>query len=92
MCMSLADDPIISLPYGQIRGVATTTLRNNVPFYAYLGIPFAAPPVGSLRFQYRVGPPWTLCTSATHLGMLLTKFAKKSWGIALHFARLALSI
>ncbi|KAJ8957066.1 hypothetical protein NQ318_007279 [Aromia moschata] len=47
----LADDPIITLPDGQIRGIAATTDRNKVPFYAYLGIPFAAPPVGNLRFQ-----------------------------------------
>ncbi|KAJ8981443.1 hypothetical protein NQ317_000117 [Molorchus minor] len=43
--------PSSACPPGQIRGVATTTQRNGQPYYAYLGIPFAAPPVGNLRFQ-----------------------------------------
>nr|WCC58170.1 carboxylesterase [Pharsalia antennata] len=48
---AFADDPVVSLPSGQIRGAVKTTLREGKTFYAFLGIPFAAPPVGNLRFQ-----------------------------------------
>ncbi|KAJ3652656.1 hypothetical protein Zmor_018603 [Zophobas morio] len=46
----LLGDPTVQLPNGQISGFQTTTLENNA-LYAFLGIPYAAPPVGDLRFK-----------------------------------------
>lgn len=46
--------PVVTLPNGKIEGISATTLRNKIPFYAYMGIPFAAAPVGKLRFQVRM--------------------------------------
>lgn len=43
--------PTITLPNGKIEGISTTTLRNKITYYAYMGIPFAAPPLGKLRFK-----------------------------------------
>ncbi|XP_056632576.1 carboxylic ester hydrolase-like [Diorhabda sublineata] len=46
------DDLLISLPNGKIRGISVTPpVTGDLTYYAYLGIPFAAPPVGNLRFQ-----------------------------------------
>ncbi|KAI8908087.1 Carboxylesterase [Entophlyctis helioformis] len=44
--------PIVTLPYGRYRG-AVSTDRKTVSF---LGIPFAKPPLGSLRFRQSVKP------------------------------------
>ncbi|MFM0672508.1 carboxylesterase/lipase family protein [Paraburkholderia sediminicola] len=57
--------PELSLPHGRIRGVA----RNAHGVLAYKGIPFAAPPVGALRWR----PPqdvvgWTDVRDATAYG------------------------
>ncbi|XP_018563677.1 cholinesterase 1 [Anoplophora glabripennis] len=51
--VSLADvvDPtLVTLPEGQIRGQALQSPNDNV-YYAFQDIPYAAPPVGELRFQ-----------------------------------------
>jgi hypothetical protein len=43
-------DPIVTTRQGNMRGI-TMTSRNGRTFYAFLGIPYAAPPVGALRFK-----------------------------------------
>ncbi|KAJ8923391.1 hypothetical protein NQ315_001949 [Exocentrus adspersus] len=45
-----ADPTLVSLPEGQIRGHTLTSPNGNV-YYAFQEIPYAAPPVGNLRFQ-----------------------------------------
>ena len=42
--------PIVDTRYGKLEGV-TSTSRDGRTFYEYLGIPYAKPPVGSLRFE-----------------------------------------
>ncbi|CAH1998480.1 unnamed protein product [Acanthoscelides obtectus] len=51
-------DPIITLPNGKIAGRAdtVTTGQTKWTIYSYIGIPFAAPPIGYLRFQPPVPP------------------------------------
>lgn len=45
------DDPtLVTLPDGQIRGRTLVSSTNTV-YYAFQEIPYAAPPVGQLRFQ-----------------------------------------
>ncbi|XP_060534166.1 acylcarnitine hydrolase-like [Cylas formicarius] len=64
--VALAADLIVDLPDGTIRGSEIT--YDNKSYYAYRGIPFAAPPLGKLRFQAPVPPqPWdgVLDTNAT---------------------------
>uniref|UniRef100_A0A6P7G2M5 Carboxylic ester hydrolase n=1 Tax=Diabrotica virgifera virgifera TaxID=50390 RepID=A0A6P7G2M5_DIAVI len=54
------EDPEVTLPYGKIRGVYTKTIRYRKPFYAFLQVPYAAPPVGKLRFMPpQPVQPWT---------------------------------
>lgn len=43
-------DLLVGLSYGTIRGRVLTTATNKV-FRAFQGIPYAAPPLGALRFQ-----------------------------------------
>ena len=58
-----ADQPMVTTERGPVRGIATDTLRK------FLGIPYAAPPVGSLRWK----PPkdhvrWFMPLDATRFG------------------------
>lgn len=36
---------------GRIRGKQNRTIIDKKPFYSFLGIPFAKPPIGNLRFK-----------------------------------------
>ncbi|XP_050509781.1 cholinesterase 2-like isoform X2 [Diabrotica virgifera virgifera] len=46
------DDLIVTLPNGQIRGITVTPpVTIDLTYYAFLGVPFAAPPTGELRFK-----------------------------------------
>jgi hypothetical protein len=46
-------DPIVHIPEGSIRGTTLTSIRSNRTFFAFMGIPYAKPPVGHLRFKVR---------------------------------------
>ncbi|XP_066603855.1 esterase FE4-like [Prorops nasuta] len=48
-------DPIVRTSFGQIRGKWTRSTR-NLPIASFLGIPYAEPPLGPLRFKSPV--PW----------------------------------
>jgi len=53
--LSLAQPPRVSISGGTIEGIQDDSLGLNV----YLGVPFAAPPVGDLRWRApRPVPPW----------------------------------
>ena len=43
---------MVELPNGQISGRDATTAE-NIPYYIFEGVPYAAPPVGELRFKVR---------------------------------------
>lgn len=45
-----AEEPIVTTKYGRVRGTTLTT-RNGESFLAFRGIPYAKPPIGSLRFK-----------------------------------------
>lgn len=44
------DDYIIEIANGKIRGKKIITTHNKT-IYAFLQIPYAAPPIGNLRFK-----------------------------------------
>jgi para-nitrobenzyl esterase len=64
---SPANGPVVTTPAGTVQGVVQST--KGGPARAFLGIPYAAPPVGPLRWQ----PPaaaakWTGTRDATRFG------------------------
>lgn len=50
------DETVVQLPQGKIRGRIAKT-NKNVVFYAFQEVPFAAKPIGKLRFMPPVEPP-----------------------------------
>lgn len=44
--------PIVSIADGKIAGTLLQSAKNET-FFAYFQIPYASPPVGSLRFEVR---------------------------------------
>ena len=58
-----AATPVLQLDSGPIRGIDQNDME------AYLGIPYAAPPVGALRWMPPQPPAhWTAVMNATHFG------------------------
>ncbi|KAI4466364.1 carboxylesterase [Holotrichia oblita] len=62
------EEPIVTTKYGRVKGT-TLTSRNGKSFLAFRGIPFAKPPIESLRFKSPREPePWTDILDATEDG------------------------
>ncbi|MCZ9342539.1 carboxylesterase family protein, partial [Streptomyces sp. TRM76130] len=70
------DGPVVATRYGQVRGEAGETA------HSYLGIPYAAPPVGALRWRPPAAPAsWTGVRDATAPGDPCVQTASDSpWG------------
>lgn len=51
--------PIIELSDGKLQGTIKKNYKDE-DFYAFLGIPFAKPPVGDLRFKVSVNNKYRL--------------------------------
>lgn len=48
-----AVQPLVETTHGEVAGKVLRTLLKDVEYYAFVGIPYAAPPVKSLRFMVR---------------------------------------
>ncbi|XP_032891788.1 carboxylesterase 5A-like isoform X2 [Amblyraja radiata] len=60
--------PIVVTSYGPLEGKRVSVRGTDTPVYSYLGIPFAKPPVGPLRFSRPELPEgWTGTRKATAL-------------------------
>lgn len=44
---------VVNTATGPVRGRKQFTLYDDKPFYSFRGIPYAKPPIGSLRFKVR---------------------------------------
>ncbi|XP_063223076.1 uncharacterized protein LOC134531312 [Bacillus rossius redtenbacheri] len=65
---SFDDSPTVKLPQGTLRGGSTET-ADGTKYYRFLGIPYARPPVGNLRFAAPKDPePWSGVRNATQYG------------------------
>uniref|UniRef100_A0A6P7GH01 Esterase SG1-like n=1 Tax=Diabrotica virgifera virgifera TaxID=50390 RepID=A0A6P7GH01_DIAVI len=59
------ESPIVTVVEGQVRGCQKVNLDGE-SFYSFLGIPFAKPPLGYLRFKAPVpAEPWSGIRDAT---------------------------
>lgn len=48
---SKCDDLIVTTSLGKVEGKQVDSILPNEKYYAFLGIPYAKPPVGELRFM-----------------------------------------
>uniref|UniRef100_A0A8D1BQX6 Carboxylesterase type B domain-containing protein n=2 Tax=Sus scrofa TaxID=9823 RepID=A0A8D1BQX6_PIG len=63
---SATDAPVRNTRLGWVRGKQATVLGNDKPVNIFLGIPYAAPPVGPLRFaKPKPALPWNDFLNAT---------------------------
>lgn len=54
VCEPVASDeaPVVNIPdFGTFRGATTISLQRNRSIYQFLGLPYAVPPMGFLRFK-----------------------------------------
>ncbi|XP_012256600.2 esterase FE4-like [Athalia rosae] len=69
-------DPLVTVKQGTLRGVEIRSVLGT-PFSAFRGIPYAAPPVGELRFRDpQPAEPWIGIRDATEEG---SKCAQESY-------------
>ena len=58
--------PEVRLPSGLVRGRIVKSATSGREYAAFLGIPYATPPLGQMRFRLPMPPaPWTHILSAT---------------------------
>lgn len=56
LCPSLfcsVENPEVAVEQGKLSGLPFTS-RNGTKYYGFLGIPFAKPPIGELRFEVNI--------------------------------------
>ncbi|GFT38159.1 acetylcholinesterase-1 [Nephila pilipes] len=71
---TIACDKLIHTSSGPVRGTITQVL--SVPVQAYLGIPYAKPPIGDLRFRKTVPvDPWTETLEANRMPPACIQYA-----------------
>ena len=71
---AVANCPEVETPLGKIQGKVQYTRDEKVPVYTYLGIPYAQPPIGDLRFRPpQPALPWQGVLDATQFGLHNTK-------------------
>ena len=49
----MTDAPVVSVEEGQLQGKVVSSPTGKA-FYSFQGIPYAKPPLGSLRFKVRI--------------------------------------
>ena len=72
-----ADPSIVRTANGLVKGIVTSTTRQ------FLGIPYAAPPVGNLRWKAPQPPAsWSKIRDATHFGGICTQVGTPLTGVS----------
>jgi hypothetical protein len=64
-----AEETYVTIKNGTIVGTSYADVVNNKTIYAYLGIPYAKPPVGQLRFKVRSRIYNTLLSQLNNFGI-----------------------
>ncbi|XP_063801691.1 fatty acyl-CoA hydrolase precursor, medium chain-like [Pseudophryne corroboree] len=80
------DRPLVDTKYGSLRGRLVTVKKTNRTVHAFLGVPFAQPPVGPLRFQKPEPPrPWSSVKDASKHSPICLQNPKALKGIKAQF-------
>jgi carboxylesterase type B len=67
LCTVLCSDPVVSVEQGRLLGLED--IKSGRTVHSFLGVPFAAPPVGSLRWEPPQPPSaWSSIRNAQHFG------------------------
>ncbi|XP_077979545.1 neuroligin-2-like [Glandiceps talaboti] len=78
---SVVSDVVISIPQGTLRGVKIKT-TDDINVNRFGKVPYAAPPLGALRFRAPESPPtWDGEWDATHIGPACTQVGWNVTGI-----------
>ncbi|XP_050342599.1 esterase FE4-like [Nymphalis io] len=68
------NEPIVAIKEGKVKG-SSGYLVDGSAYFSFKGIPYAAPPVGNLRFKAPLPPrPWTGIRNAINFGSICTQF------------------
>ncbi|KAJ9598083.1 hypothetical protein L9F63_026814 [Diploptera punctata] len=74
VCMAHKEDILVQIRNGALKGT-TLNSRNNKTFYEFMGIPYAEPPVGNLRFKSpQAASVWEGVRDATKEGSVCVQF------------------
>ncbi|XP_026673537.1 pyrethroid hydrolase Ces2e-like [Ceratina calcarata] len=58
-CSDVRRTAVVQTNSGPVQGAILTTVWNSIEYSSFKGIPYAAPPIGDLRFRPPVSPePW----------------------------------
>ncbi|MGH0152004.1 UNVERIFIED_CONTAM: hypothetical protein FKN15_023424 [Acipenser sinensis] len=78
----LVADPVVSMAYGSLKGKLSSVKGTDRVGHEYLRIPFAKPPLGSLRFSAPQPPePWGGIRDATNQPTITSdEHARGNWG------------
>lgn len=70
LAVKLRDSRVVNTKYGALKGVLVTPQDKHLhPVDVFLGVPYASPPIGKLRFMPPVSPnPWPGTRSAVTFG------------------------
>lgn len=52
--ISVAKGNVVNTNSGPVEGVEVKSILKDEKYYSFMGIPYARPPVGELRFMVRV--------------------------------------
>lgn len=78
------NEKVITTEYGQIRGRKFFTLFDNKPYYSFRGVPYAQPPLKSLRFKPPQPPiPWIDVKNAFNYGNDCLQIARNNLSIGI---------
>ncbi|PSN30848.1 Esterase E4 [Blattella germanica] len=73
LCLCQLETVTVTIAQGELRGQAATTI-NGLKYYSFQGIPYAKPPVGSLRFRSPQPPdPWDGVRDALEEGAMCSQ-------------------
>ncbi|KAJ9593456.1 hypothetical protein L9F63_014985, partial [Diploptera punctata] len=72
---------IAKVEQGLVKGTTLTSVRSNMTYFGFVGIPYAKPPVGNLRFM-RAEPAehWDGIRDATRGGNMCPQFDLNTYG------------